>query len=159
MYRGSGVNPSLFFINKIMKRKIYETLGKRAKLSVPITLGEKTIRVEFSNGGLLAAGQGRYITCDEQIQQALESSNLFKKIYILKDSLELNPKSIEPKNTQVSQETVELQAENDALQFANFNELRDYLINNHNCAASSVRSMTLAMKEAQKLGLNVEISK
>ena len=142
-----------------MERRIYETLGKRTRLSVPLILSDRIVRVEFSNGGLMSAGNGRYMTCDKEIQKALESNPAYKKSYVLKDVVKMQPQSIEPVSTQVSQETVEPQAENDALQFANFNELRDYLINNHNCAASSVRSMTLAMKEAQKLGLNVEISK
>ena len=148
-----------------MERKIYETLGKRTRLSIPLTLGDRIIRVEFSNGGLMAAGNGRYMTCDKEIQDALESNPAYKKSYILKDVVKMQSQPIEQTESQASQEPkkiseeVETNTENDTLQFANFNELRDYLITNHNCSAASVRSMSLAMTQVKKLGITVEITK
>lgn len=167
----------------IMERKIYETLGKRARLNLPVTVGERVVRVEFSNGGLTSAGNGRYITCDEAIQQALEKCAAFGKSFILKDIVKIK-EAVKPVVAPLVESTVEDDGQNtikdedqnpnptdedsaeqmstpedDLLVFENFNQLRDYLITEYKCTASSVRSMPLAMGAAKKLGLNVEISK
>lgn len=167
----------------IMERKIYETLGKRARLNLPVTVGERVVRVEFSNGGLTSAGNGRYITCDEAIQQALEKCAAFGKSFILKDTVKIK-EAVKPVVVPLVDSTVEDDGQNtikdesqnpnptdedsaeqmstpedDLLVFENFNQLRDYLITEYKCTASSVRSMPLAMGAAKKLGLNVEISK
>ena len=167
----------------IMERKIYETLGKRARLNLPVTVGERVVRVEFSNGGLTSAGNGRYITCDEAIQQALEKCAAFGKSFILKDTVKIK-EAVKPVVVPLVDPTVEDDGQNtikdedqnpnptdedsaeqmstpedDLLVFENFNQLRDYLITEYKCTASSVRSMPLAMGAAKKLGLNVEISK
>lgn len=172
-----------------MERKIYETLGKRARLNLPVTVGERVVRVEFSNGGLTSAGNGRYITCDEAIQQALEKCAAFGKSFILKDTVKIK-EAVRPVVVPLAKSTVEGDGytvegdgytvkdedqnpnptdedsgeqlptpEDDLLVFENFNQLRDYLITEHKCTASSVRSMPLAMEAAKQLGLNVEISK
>lgn len=166
-----------------MERKIYETLGKRARLNLPVTVGERVVRVEFSNGGLTSAGNGRYITCDEAIQQALEKCAAFGKSFILKDIVKIK-EAVKPVVAPLVESTVEDDGQNtikdedqnpnptdedsaeqmstpedDLLVFENFNQLRDYLITEYKCTASSVRSMPLAMGAAKKLGLNVEISK
>lgn len=166
-----------------MERKIYETLGKRARLNLPVTVGERVVRVEFSNGGLTSAGNGRYITCDEAIQQALEKCAAFGKSFILKDTVKIK-EAVRPGVVPLAKSTVEDDGQNtvededqnpnptdedsgeqlptpedDLLVFENFNQLRDYLITEHKCTASSVRSMPLAMEAAKQLGLNVEISK
>lgn len=166
-----------------MERKIYETLGKRARLNLPVTVGERVVRVEFSNGGLTSAGNGRYITCDEAIQQALEKCAAFGKSFILKDTVKIK-EAVKPVVAPLVESTVKDDGQNtikdedqnpnptdedsagqmptpedDLLVFENFNQLRDYLITEYKCTASSVRSMPLAMGAAKKLGLNVEISK
>lgn len=158
-----------------MERKIYETLGKRARLNLPVTVGERVVRVEFSNGGLTSAGNGRYITCDEAIQQALEKCAAFGKSFILKDTVKIK-EVVKPVMAPLVESTVKDEGQNpnpteedsaeqmstpedDLLVFENFNQLRDYLITEYKCTASSVRSMPLAMGAAKKLGLNVEISK
>lgn len=152
-----------------MTRKVYITLGNRARLNIPITIGERTIRIEFSNGGLASAGNGRYMTCDEKIQKALEALPDFGKAYRLQDTIRIDepqvakaaPKAKAEKEEEVveQQQQQEQEQDDDVLSFANFNELRDYLINEYGSAASAVRSLTLALGEAKKLGLNVEISK
>lgn len=152
-----------------MTRKVYITLGNRARLNIPITIGERTIRIEFSNGGLASAGNGRYMTCDEKIQKALEELPDFGKAYRLQDTIRIDepqvakaaPKAKAEKEEVVEQpqQQQEQEQEEEVLSFANFNELRDYLINEYGSAASAVRSLTLALGEAKKLGLNVEISK
>ena len=150
-----------------MTRKVYITLGNRARLNIPITIGERTIRIEFSNGGLASAGNGRYMTCDEKIQKALEALPDFGKTYRLQDTIRIDepqvakaaPKAKAEKEEVVEQPQQQQEQEEEVLSFANFNELRDYLINEYGSAASAVRSLTLALGEAKKLGLNVEISK
>lgn len=154
-----------------MTRKVYITLGNRARLNIPITIGERTIRIEFSNGGLASAGNGRYMTCDEKIQKALEALPDFGKAYRLQDTIRIDEPQVAkaaPKAKAEQEEVVEQphqqqeqqqEQEEEVLSFANFNELRDYLINEYGSAASAVRSLTLALGEAKKLGLNVEISK
>lgn len=150
-----------------MTRKVYITLGNKARLNIPITIGERTIRVEFSNGGLASAGNGRYMTCDEKIQKALEGLPDFGKTYRLQDTIRIDEPQVakaapiaKAKEEEVVDEPQQQQEQDDdVLSFANFNELRDYLINEYGSAASAVRSLTLALGEAKKLGLNVEISK
>lgn len=131
---------------------------------MPMTVGDKTIRIEFSNGGLASAGNGRYMTCDEQMQNALESHPEFGVSFRLQDTTvidEETPAAVEtdiddlPNPEDESQEV----ANDDTMSFANFNELRDYLVEEHGCSTASVRSLSLAMNQAKKLGLNVEISK
>lgn len=130
---------------------------------MPITVGEKAMRIEFSNGGLASAGNGRFMTCDEQLQQALESHPEFGISYRLQDTIDVQdstpamPKQVE-QDAEYDDTPVE-QTDEETMVFANFNELRDYLIQEHGCSTASVRSLSLAIAQAKKLGLDVEISK
>ena len=109
------------------------------------------------------------MTCDEKIQKALEALPDFGKTYRLQDTIRIDEpqvakaapkvKAKEEDVVEQPQQQQEQEQEEDVLSFANFNELRDYLINEYGSAASAVRSLTLALGEAKKLGLNVEISK
>lgn len=133
---------------------------------MPIAVGEKAMRIEFSNGGLASAGNGRFMTCDEQLQQALESHPEFGISYRLQDTIDVQDSTAampkQPKQPEQDAEyddTPAEQTDEDTMVFANFNELRDYLIQEHGCSTASVRSLSLAIAQAKKLGLDVEISK
>lgn len=164
-----------------MKRKIYVTIGRVAKLNMPVTVGDRTIRITFSNGGLTSSGNGRFTTSDEKLQEALEKDPGFKKTFRLQDTI-IDEDPVAPKAKTVRSakaakavetaepvenvqnveniQTVEAEEQtSEVLSFANFNELRDYLIDNHGCSAASVRTLNQAIATAKKLGLEVEISK
>lgn len=142
---------------------------------MPVTVGDKTIRITFSNGGLTSSGNGRFTTSDEKLQEALEKNPQFGKSFRLQDTIIIED-TVAPKaktvrsakavnntdkvQTDPIQEPAQEQAQTDeVLSFANFNELRDYLIDNHGCSAASVRTLNQAIATAKKLGLEVEISK
>ena len=143
-----------------MKRKIYESIGNRARLSIPVKINDRSRYIEFSNGGLTSSGAARYMTCDNKLQEALESSPLFGKMFRLRNVYEIapQPEQVQPEQVQCAQEPVPEQEEQ-VLTFRNFNELRDYLITEHGCSMAEVRSMELAKTAAAKLKINVEISR
>jgi len=150
-----------------MKRKIYETIGYRARLNIPVTIGKRVQRVEFSNGGLTSSGPARFMTCEDALQKALEASPLFNKTFRLKSTIDLGEKKkIEtvPQTNALDTEVNPVAdtadtADTETLTFSNFNELRDYLVTEHNCPVAEVRTLDLAMATAAKLNLKVEISK
>lgn len=148
-----------------MKRKIYETIGYRARLNIPVTVGKRVQRVEFSNGGLTSSGPARFMTCEENLQKALEASPLYNKTFKLKSTIDLGEKKkieqvpVVVKDDDENAKQVINPTEEETLTFSNFNELRDYLVSEHNCPVAEVRTLDLAMATAAKLNLKVEISK
>lgn len=147
-----------------MKRKIYETIGYRARLNIPVTIGKRVQRVEFSNGGLTSSGPARFMTCEDALQKALEASPLFNKTFRLKSTIDLGEKKKIETVQQINALDTEVNpvadtADTETLTFSNFNELRDYLVTEHNCPVAEVRTLDLAMATAAKLNLKVEISK
>ena len=148
-----------------MKRKIYETIGYRSRLNIPVTVGKRVQRVEFSNGGLTSSGPARFMTCEENLQKALEASPLYNKTFKLKSTIDLGEKKkieqvpVVVKDDDENTKQVINPTEEETLTFSNFNELRDYLVSEHNCPVAEVRTLDLAMATAAKLNLKVEISK
>lgn len=148
-----------------MKRKIYETLGYRARLNIPVTIGKRVQRVEFSNGGLSSSGPARFMTCDEQLQKAIEASPLYNKVFKLKSTINIEEQktTVIPAENKIEEDQNPNPAvepkEEELMVFSNFNELRDYLVTEHNCPVAEVRTLDLAVATATKLGIKVEISK
>ena len=122
-------------------------------------------RVEFSNGGLTSSGPARFMTCEENLQKALEASPLYNKTFKLKSTIDLGEKKkieqepVVVKDGDENPKQVINPTEEETLTFSNFNELRDYLVSEHNCPVAEVRTLDLAMATATKLNLKVEISK
>ena len=134
--------------------KTYITLGNCARLNLEIKVKGKFQRVDFSNGGFAASGNARFQTSDENLQKALEESKLYGQLFKLQGQ-----KKIQEASDKTAAKETEPANGNDSepMTFPNFNALRDYLINDHECKASDVKDLNTALATAKKLGLNVTI--
>lgn len=143
--------------------KTYIAIGNSAKLNLEIKVKGQYRRIEFSNGGLAMNGNGKYQTSDEDIQKALESSKMFGVMFKLKATKNIAEpaKTTQPQNvsgTKLSGDQNPKEGGNDnAMTFASFNELRDYLMSEHNCKGSEVKTLNDALNTAEKLGIKAVI--
>lgn len=123
-----------------MKIKTYRAKGYMA-LCVPVTLNGKSEMIQFGHGSYSPRMFASLRTSNEDLQKALDKHPLNGKFFYLE-------------NTEYIANPVEKQVdETKPLEFNNFNELRDYLIKEHERAAITVSTMAEADKEMQKLGL------
>lgn len=123
-----------------MKIKTYRAKGYMA-LCVPVTLNGKSEMIQFGHGSYSPRMFASLRTSNEDLQKALDKHPLNGKFFYLE-------------NTEYIANPVEEQVdETKPLEFNNFNELRDYLIKEHERAAITVSTMAKADKEMQKLGL------
>lgn len=123
-----------------MKIKTYRAKGYMA-LCVPVTLNGKSEMIQFGHGSYSPRMFASLRTSNEDLQKALDKHPLNGKFFFLE-------------NTEYIANPVEEQVdETKPLEFNNFNELRDYLIKEHERAAITVSTMAKADKEMQKLGL------
>lgn len=123
-----------------MKIKTYRAKGYMA-LCVPVTLNGKSEMIQFGHGSYSPRMFASLRTSNEDLQKALDKHPLNGKFFYLE-------------NTEYIANPVEKQVdETKPLEFNNFNELRDYLIKEHERAAITVSTMAKADKEMQKLGL------
>lgn len=110
-------------------------------LCVPVTLNGKSEMIQFGHGSYSPRMFASLRTSNEDLQKALDKHPLNGKFFYLE-------------NTEYIANPVEEQVdETKPLEFNNFNELRDYLIKEHERAAITVSTMAKADKEMQKLGL------
>lgn len=127
-----------------MKIKTYRAKGYMA-LCVPVTLNGKSEMIQFGHGSYSPRMFASLRTSNEDLQKALDKHPLNGKFFYLE-------------NTEYIANPVEEQVdETKPLEFNNFNELRDYLIKEHERAAITVSTMAKADKEMQKLGLKYTI--
>lgn len=68
--------------------KIY-TLIHDFSLSTPLEVGGETVAIIFSGGCKALAQNGEYSTTDQQVQQAIENSSGYGRVYILRKSFPL----------------------------------------------------------------------
>lgn len=150
----------------IVKR--YITIQPLHKLNVEVKVKKEYIRILFSNGGTVNGGNATYITSDESIQKALEESSMFGKMYRLQAAQndgtpEHTKKDEHPNDNEGQVPPSPMGEEGDGagqnLKFANYNELRDFLVSEHGCAPAEVRSTEAALAKAAELKLNVTLEK
>lgn len=147
----------------IVKR--YISIQPLHKLNVEVKIQKNYIRVLFSNGGTANGGNATYVTSDEKIQKALEESPMFGKIYKIQsaenDGSFSQTQDSSPMTSTSSTEHSEEQngTITEKLTFANYNELRDFLVSEHNCTPAEVRTTELAIAKAKELGIDVLIEK
>lgn len=122
-----------------MKIKTYRAKGYMA-LCVPVTLNGRSEMIQFGHGSYSPRMFASLRTSNEELQKVLDKHPLNGKFFFLED-------------TQYVAEPKPVQNEDKPLEFNNFNELRDYLIKEHDRAAITVSTMAKADKEMQKLGL------
>lgn len=149
--------------------KQYITVQPLMKMNVEVKTGKnKYERVLFSNGGTTSGGAAIYTTADEAIQKALESSPMFGVKYklryshqeqetIIENSGEVNPK-IKDENPGEGQPKGGDENPKEYT-FSTYNELRDWLVNEHDCTPAQVRTTEEALAKAAELKLNVTLTK
>ena len=142
--------------------KTYITTDNTSRLSLELKVKGKYRRVEFSNGGLSMNGAATLQTSDEDIQKALESSKYFGSMFKLKSTRNIQEpaKTVGPKDNGTNNsgdKNPKDDEDGETMTFANFNELRDYLVSEHNCKSSEVKTLADALETAKKLGLKVTI--
>ena len=123
-----------------MKVKTYRAKGF-ITYSLMVTVGGKLTTVNFGFGSYSPRLYASLRTSDEALQKALEKHPSFGKRFILE-------------NTEyIAEAAPKKAAEDKPLEFNNFNELRDYLIREHQKAPIIVSTMAKADREMQKLGI------
>ena len=141
--------------------KTYITTDNTSRLSLELKVKGKYRRVEFSNGGLSMNGAATLQTSDEDIQKALENSKYFGSMFKLKSTRNIQEpaKIAKPKEegTKEGDQNTQDNEDGETMTFANFNELRDYLVSEQNCKSSEVKTLADALETAKKLGLKVTI--
>lgn len=127
-----------------MKIKTYRAKGYMS-LAIMVTVKGRTEMLSFGKGSYSPRLYASIRTSNEALQKALEKHHSFNKLFYLENTEYVS----EPKPVKVE--------ENKPLEFNNFNELRDYLIKEHNKAPITVSTLAKADKEMQKLNLKYEI--
>ena len=148
-------------------QKIYIATGNRHRLNIEVKVKDKWQRVDFSNGGISINGNARFQTSDPDIQKALESSKMFGDMFKLQSQRQLEePSKKAPTEEQMKgnnrtgdEDTGNGDGGDDdqVMTFPNYNSLRDYLVSEHGCKGTEVKSLNDAMETAKRLGIKVTI--
>ena len=138
--------------------KKYEAIGLN-RLSTYVEVNGKRIDIEFTPGYAYSNKFASFTTSDKGIQEALESSQMFKmgrlQIASVTEKIE-PPKEVKiVKQEEVSEEPI---VTSDNLFFENVKALQVYLMKSHKVSFAEIRSKENALAKAEALGLDVKLN-
>lgn len=140
--------------------KKYEAVGLTL-FSTFVTIDGKRIDIDFTPGIHYYGKPASYTCKDKAIQDALESTKMFKsgrlRIASVTEKIEA-PKEVKiiKENEAVENEVVA--AENGVKEFDSLKALQVYLMKDHKVSFSEIRSRENALAKAEALGLEIKIN-
>ena len=142
-----------------MTIKKYEAIGL-TQFSTFVIVKGKRIDLEFTPGIHYYNKYASYTAKDEDIQKALEATQMFKsgRRRVVSTTERLEP----PKEVKIIKENKSEEApvekENNGGVFENLKELQVYLMKTHKISFAEIRSRENALAKANELGLEVTIN-
>lgn len=138
--------------------KKYEALGL-IRLETFVMIGNKRVDLVFTPGVMYYNKWASLTVSDEDVQKALEATQMFKKgrLRVVSTTEKLEP----PKEVKIIKEDVAKKVEeidgNGPKEFENLKALQVYLMKTHKISFAEIRSKENALVKAKELGIDVKM--